>query len=455
MRKFFLWFVVVILALSCKPERKPNIIFLLTDDQRWDALGYAGNDIIETPNMDRLASEGVYFNHAYVTTPICAVSRAGILSGQYARRHGIHGFSTHFSDSAYADTYPMLLKAAGYKIGFIGKYGVGKEEDFPWKKYDYWKCFGGQGRYWHQRDDGSWVHLTELMGDRAVDFIDQMSADTAFCLSVSFKAPHVQDGDPRQFLYDSAYAGLYENVTIPIPQTADSVYWEAFPAFFKNNNEARRRWAMRFATPEMYQQSVKGYYRLIYGIDVVIGRIRKALDDKGLGDNTVIILLGDNGFYLSEHGMAGKWYAHKESVMVPLIYYDPRNEGKIHGMRRDEIALNIDIAPTILDLAGVAVPESVQGRSLLKLINEKERNDWRQGFLFEHLFKYKTIPMSEGVIGQRYKYVRFLVDDPQNEWLFDLEKDPDEVINFADSASYEAVKDSLIRVTNEMIESAK
>ncbi len=455
MRKFFLWGFVIVMALSCKPEKKPNIIFLLTDDQRWDALGYAGNNIIKTPNMDRLASEGVFFENAYVTTPICAVSRASILSGQYARRHGIHGFSTHFTDSAYAKTYPMLLKAAGYKTGFIGKYGIGKEEDFPWEKYDYWKCFGGQGRYWHRREDGTWVHLTELMGDWAVEFIDRMSPDTAFCLSVSFKAPHVQDGDPNQFLYDSAYADLYENVTIPVPVTADSVYWESFAPFFKKHNEARIRWAKRFATPEMYQRSVKGYYRLIYGIDVVIGRIREELAEKGLDDNTVIILMGDNGFYLAEHGMAGKWYAHKESVSVPLIYFDPRNKGKIHGMRRDEIALNIDIAPTILDLAGVEVPERVQGRSLLKLMARKKKGDWREAFLFEHLFKHSTIPMSEGVIGEKYKYVRFLVDEPQNEWLFDLEKDLREVVNFADSASYSSVKDSLIRITNDMIDKAK
>lgn len=447
--------LVVLLSLayffnSCAPEKAPNIIFLLTDDQRWDALGYAGNDIIETPNMDKLASEGVLFKNAYVTTPICAVSRASFLSGQYSRKHGIHGFNKHFSDSAYQLTYPMLLKSAGYKIGFIGKYGIGKGEDYPSDQYDYWKCFPGQGKYWHKGEDGSYVHLTTIMGDQAIDFLNMDFNDNPFCLSVSFKAPHVQDSDPRQFLYDSTYIDLYNSVDIPIPLTADSSYWESFSEFFKENNEARRRWAMRFSTPEKFQTSVKGYYRLIYGVDVVLGRIREALIEKNLDKNTIIMLMGDNGFYLADHGLAGKWYAHKESIRVPFIIYDPRLPNKNKGQMLEQMALNIDIAPTILDFAGLPIPTVMQGESVVPLLTDHDVR-WRDSFLFEHLFVHDRIPRSEGIIKMDQKYIRFLVDESHKEWLFDLTKDPHETINFADSSEYVMIKEKLIMETEELI----
>ena len=435
---------------ACAPEKAPNIIFLLTDDQRWDALGYAGNDIIETPNMDKLASEGVLFKNAYVTTPICAVSRASFLSGQYSRKHGIHGFSTHFSDRAYQLTYPMQLKSAGYKIGFIGKYGIGKGEDYPADQYDYWKCFPGQGKYWHKGKDGSDIHLTEIMGDQAIEFLGMDFNDSSFCLSVSFKAPHVQDSDPRQFLYDSTYIDLYKDATIPIPLTADSSYWESFPEFFKKNNEARRRWAMRFSTPEKFQTSVKGYYRLIYGVDVVLGRIREALIEKNLDKNTVIMLMGDNGFYLADHGLAGKWYAHEESIRVPFIVYDPRLPDQYKGQMLEQMALNIDVAPTILDFAGLPIPKVMQGKSVTPLLKGNDAG-WRDSFLFEHLFVHDKIPRSEGIIKKDQKYIRFLVDDPQREWLFDLATDPHETINFADSSEYNNLKENLIIETEELI----
>lgn len=450
MRRIFLLISMAYFFVACAPEKRPNIIFLLTDDQRWDAVGYAGNDIIKTPNMDKLASEGVMFRNAFVTTPICAVSRASILSGQYSRKHGIHGFATHFSDSAYQLTYPMQLKEAGYKIGFIGKYGIGKGQDYPADQYDYWKCFPRQGKYWHKSEGGGDVHLTTIMGDQAIEFLNMDFKDSSFCLSVSFKAPHVQDIDPRQFLYDSAYIDLYKDVKIPVPQTADSSNWESFPEFFKTNNEARRRWAMRFSTPEKFQTSVKGYYRLIYGIDVVLGRIRESLIEKKLEQNTVIMLMGDNGFYLADHGLAGKWYAHEESIRVPFIVYDPRLPDAYRGQTLEQMALNIDVAPTILDFAGLPIPNVMQGKSILPLLSGSN-TEWRDSFLFEHLFVHKRIPSSEGIIKMDQKYVRFLVDEPQREWLFDLSDNPQETINFADSSEYASMKKQLIVETEALI----
>ncbi len=443
------------LAGCSKQEmRSPNIIFILTDDQRWDAMGCMGNPDIQTPEMDKLASEGVKFTNAFVTTPICAVSRASILSGQYARRHGIVGFSTHFSDSAYQNTYPMQLKEVGYRIGFIGKYGVGQAKDFPKEKYDYWGCFPGQGKYWHTDSLGNKVHLTKILGDRALEFLKNSPDDKPFCLSLSFKAPHCQDSDPLQFLFDSTYVGLYADKIFPYPETGDSAYWNSFPEFFRTNNEARLRWHIRFDTPEKYQRSLKGYYRLIYGVDVQIKRIRELLKETGQDENTIIMLMGDNGFYLGEHGMAGKWYVHEESIRVPLIIYDPRVSDNEKGLTNNEMVLNIDVAPTILNYAGVPVPKVMQGKNIRDIMY-RENSSWRNDFLFEHPFKYKTLPRSEGVVTKDWKYVRFIDRRPGYEWMYHTGTDPKEKHNLAEDLNYADKKVQLKKRFNELVKENK
>ena len=193
--------------------QRPNIVFLLTDDQRWDSLGCMGNPIIQTPAVDALASEGVVFSNAYVTTSICMTSRASIFLGQYASRHGINDFQTNLSPEALDLSYPGQLRQAGYWTGFVGKHGVGNRPDA--EAFDYWKGFAGQGRYETQDGEGRPIHLTDLMGDQALDFLDSRPDDQPFCLSVSFKAPHVQDNDPRQFIHAERHKDLYADVTIP------------------------------------------------------------------------------------------------------------------------------------------------------------------------------------------------------------------------------------------------
>lgn len=434
-----------------KESQPPNIIFLLTDDQRWDALGCMGNPDIITPEMDKLAEQGVKFTNAYVTTPICAVSRASILSGQYAHKHSIVDFSTHFTDSAYQFTYPMQLKKAGYRIGFIGKYGVGNENNSPKNEYDYWGCFPAQGKYWHKDSLGNNVHLTKILGDRALDFLESSPNDKPFCLSVSFKAPHVQDSDPNQFLFDSTYVDLYADKEFAFPETGDSTYWHSFPDFFRNNNEARIRWHLRFDTPEKYQRSLRGYYRLIYGVDVQIGRIRKLLKETGKDKNTIIMFMGDNGFYLADHGMAGKWYIHEESIRVPLIIYDPRVPDEQKGLTNNEMVLNIDIAPTILNYAEVKIPETMQGENLRNILYRKNIL-WRNDFLFEHPFKYKTLPRSEGVVTKEWKYVRFIDRQPGYEWMYNTKTDSKEKQNLAEDKNYANTKARLKKRFEELIE---
>ena len=430
-------------ARCTQAPSRPNIIFLLTDDQRWDALGCMGNPIIMTPNVDALARDGVLFKNAYVTTPICCSSRASILTGQYSRRHTIHDFFTNFSEQALSQTYPILLRKAGYRTGFVGKYGVGNtDETMPADEFDAWYGFPGWGTYEQKDDRGNYRHLTSIMGNQCVEFLEGCPSDKPFCLSVSFKAPHVQDSDPRQFIPDPVYDGLYADVTIPLPETADPRYFEAMPDFLRES-EARVRWEIRFATPEMYQRSVKNYYRLVTGVDDVVGRIRETLKRRGFADNTVIMLMGDNGFYLGEHGFAGKWFGHEESIRVPLVIHDPRLPSDMRGRKLDEAALNIDIAPTMLAMAGVPVPGGMQGRNLTPVIHGKA-GEWREDFLFEHLFdKHPLIAKSEGVVTGRYKYLVYFEREPVYEELYDIRNDPYEKKNLAGDPRHKAVIERL------------
>jgi arylsulfatase A-like enzyme len=427
--------VVAPVTTEAAPTR-PNIIFLLADDQRWDAVGYAGNTIVQTPNIDALAHDGVAFRNAYVTTPVCAISRASIFTGEYARRHGILDFTTDFTPDQLQQTYPALLHAAGYRTGFIGKFGVG--DNPPGQAFDYWRGFAGQGEYLTQDSAGHSIHLTRLMSQQAIRFLDSQPRTQPFALSVSFKAPHVQDEAVNQFIPETNDAAMFSSVIVPPPATADDTYWEKFPAFFRVNNLARERWKALFSTPEKYQASVKGYYQLIKGLDRVVGEIRNELRRLNLDKNTVIVFSSDNGFFLGELGMAHKWYGQEPSVRVPLVVYDPRNLTGQGGRVESAVALNIDIAPTLLAVAGVPIPSQMEGRSLLPLVHG-QAIPWRTDFLFEHLYPDPMIRRSAGVIGGRYKYLRYLDPNPNYEVLYDLGIDPNETTNFAQDPSYAAI----------------
>ncbi|MGC8792662.1 MAG: sulfatase family protein [Bryobacteraceae bacterium] len=418
----------------------PNIILLVTDDQRWDTLGAMGNSIIRTPHLDRLAAEGVTFVNNFVTTSICMVSRASMFTGQYLFTHGINEFNEQLTPEAFRRCYPGVLRTAGYRMGFIGKWGLDKKP-LPEDQFDYWRGFAGQGSYFPQGPGGP--HSTVLMGQQAVEFLRTFARRQPFFLQVSFKAPHVQDEDPRQFLYDPADEALYRGVTFPAPRTAASRYLEQLPIEV-HRSEGRRRWAIRFSTPQLYQESVRGYYRLISGVDRVVGEIRHTLAELGLARNTIVVFTSDNGFYLGEHGLADKWLMHEESIRTPMIVYDPRLPQTWRGLRRREITLNIDLAPTLLELAGLAVPRSMQGRSLLPLLDPAARPPWRKDFFYEHTFTARGwIPRVEGVRTERWKYTRYLDTVPLFEELYDLAADPYEERNLAREPSSQSVLEAM------------
>jgi arylsulfatase A-like enzyme len=403
---------------------RPNIIVIITDDQRWDMMGCAGNTIIQTPNMDKMASEGVRFSHAISSTPICAASRASILTGLYERTHGF-SFGTPPVSKAHSDiSYPYLLKQAGYQTGIVGKLGVKFDTSidslFTWKRingFPYWKII-----------DGKKTFLTDIQRDQSIEFIKESAKKGPFCLSISFSAPHADDDSKEQYFWPEELDSFYQNATIPVPSTADPAFYEALPDFLKGTM-SRERWYWRFDTPEKYQNMVKGYYRMITGIDQALGRIRSTLDELGIADNTIIILMGDNGYFLGDRGLADKWLMHEASIRVPLIYYDPRHKGSITNKVNSDMVLNIDLAPTILELAGIKVPAQFQGESLIPAAAGKKVKK-RSSIFCEHLMNNPKIPNSEGIRTEKWKFIRY-PKHPEFIELYDLQNDPWEEHNLA------------------------
>ena len=306
--------------------QRPNFIFILTDDQRFDSVGCTGNRVVQTPNLDRLAKDGVRFPNHFVTTAICSVSRASIFTGQYQRRHGVGDFVTPLTPEQWSQTYPALLRGAGYRTGFIGKFGVGDGRYIAAKRndFDFWRGLPGQAGEWFiDPRDPNGQHATARFGDQALEFLNGCTNSQPFCLSISFNAPHARDGKERAFQPDLRDEPLYADTQMPVPQTASEKYFQRLPEFVRRS-EGRRRWEKRFATPEMFQQTMRDYYRLVTGIDREIGRMMAGLAERGLAENTVIIFTSDNGWFAGERGLADKWFMYEESIRVPLIIFDPR-----------------------------------------------------------------------------------------------------------------------------------
>ncbi|MCS7046705.1 MAG: sulfatase [Gemmataceae bacterium] len=405
-------------TFASEPAQRPNFVILVADDLRADVLGCYGDRLAKTPNLDQLAGRGTLFRNAFVTTSICCVSRASIMTGQYARRHGIHDFKTDFSPAAFANTYMALLKAAGYRIGFIGKYGVGTKMPEQ-NQFDFWKGFPGQGNYF---DKDTPLHMTRRMGDQTLEFLKGCDRAKPFCLSVSFKSPHAQDGAEREFPPDPADESEFKATVFPTPRTASDRWFQLLPEPVRQS-EARKRWQRRFSTPEKFQQVVADYYRLVTGMDREIGRIVAELARLGLADNTILIFTSDNGFFLGERGLADKWFMYEESIRVPCLIVDPRLPRPRFGQALEAMALNIDLAPTILDYAGLAVAPAMQGKSLRPLI-EGKAVPWRHDWFYEHHTLPKIIPPSEGVRTTRWTYLRWVGMEPIVEELYDLANDP-------------------------------
>jgi len=457
-------------AEEVKPA-KPNIILLLADDLRWDCLGFAGDPVIKTPNIDRLASHGMVFLNSFATSPVCAVSRAATLTGQYARRNGVHDFTTHFPD--LTATYPGVLRASGYYTGFIGKWGVDAANiDFMRscaRAFDFWAGDRDQTSYWHERtcnyvlNNGTsdrenyhcncpaevWkaqgtkgrgahpllkdpVHLeTWVIPYKVRQFLDQRDPKKPFNLSISFKAPH---GPINGYAPD--FAMRFKDAMMPSRPNATAVEAERQPEFLRQSLESDRGWKMAHdqGPGSLFQSTLRDYYRLVEGLDRSVGEIVTELERRGLADNTVIIFTSDNGHFHGEHGFYGKWLPHEESLRVPLVICDPRIPPAAVGRSCNAMVLNVDLGPTLLDMAGEAVAPAMQGCSLKSLLTNPQAN-FRRAFFFEHLYEHGPKPPlhiepSEGLRSAEWKYVHYIKQSgPSAEELYHLSADPLETVN--------------------------
>ncbi len=416
--KTLLLFLTALSPLLQAAEKPMNILVLFADDWRHNTLGCAGNPIVKTPQLDKLATQGTRFTHACVTTSICGVSRASLFTGQWMSRHGNKAMLAF--KTPWAETYPGLMRSNGYHVGHIGKWHNGK---FPAENFDFGRSYSGT--HWIKEPDGSKIHVTQKNENDALEFLRTRPKDKPFCLTLAFFATHAEDENLLQYLPQPESMKLYEDVIIPVPKTATDEAFRKLPEFIANEkNESRNRWHWRFDTPEKYQSMMKNYYRLATEVDATCGRILVELEKQGLLDNTLVVFTGDNGNFHGEHQLADKWYPHEESIRVPLIIRDPRMAKSRIGKTSDVFALNVDLAPTFLAAAGIQAPKTMQGRDLSALYASEKDPEWRTEYFYEHAIMKNVsfIPASEALVRKDWKYMFW--PDFKREQLFDLTNDP-------------------------------
>ncbi|MEC9055434.1 MAG: sulfatase-like hydrolase/transferase, partial [Verrucomicrobiota bacterium] len=295
----------------------------------------------------------------------------------------------------------------------------------------------GRNPYFKKQADGSLRHTTQILGDWGIEFLRAQKSDQPFCLQISCNATHAEDGDKRpgvgHFPWPRVMDGAYDDQKMPLPALNDAAIYESQPDFLKKSLN-RQRFFWRWDTPEKYQTNMRAYFRMLSGIDHVMGRLVTQLRKQGLAENTIIIYSADNGFYLGDRGFAGKWTHYDQSLRIPLIVFDPRAPRERRGVVQKEMALNSDLGSTILELAGLPSPASHTGRSLLPILRGKTPKDWRRDFLCEFIAVPRTIPRWEGVRDREWLYARYFVDGPDKppfEFVHDLRNDPQQLVNVA------------------------
>lgn len=438
-RTLLFLFVCAVSSNAQTKVPRPNIVFILMDDQRWDDLGFAGHPFVHTPNIDRIAHEGMRFNNAFVTTPLCSPSRASFLTGQYAHTHGIIDNTARDKRSHELVTWPRLLHDVGYETGFVGKWHMGLD-DTPRPGFDYWVSIRGQGQYLDPEinDNGSRHvikgYVTDIFSDYAVDFLKRKH-DKPFLLWVAHKAVHpdlqqaadgsLSDPSAGKFIPAERHKNLYSDK--PIPRRPNyGVAPKDKPAL------ARQIDPLPTLSPKTGtdDETVRNRLRMVTAVDESVGQILKILEDGHQLDNTLVVFTSDEGYFYGEHGLSvERRLAYEESAKIPIAMRYPKLIKP--NTARDEMVLNIDIAPTMLELGGAKIPSTIQGRSLVPLLDGKNV-PWRDSFLIEY-WSDKVFPrvLKMGykcVRTDRWKYIHY-VDLTGMDELYDLKKDPYELAN--------------------------
>lgn len=424
---------------------KPNIVFFFADDQTSSSLGCYGHPIAKTPNIDSLASRGTLFKNAFVSQPICWMSRTTIMTGRIGRSFGGGENMENAKPEAAKSLYSDVLRSAGYRTGFLGKWHTKLPTGN--RPQDHFDVFEDIHRtpYFKRQPDGSLRHETDLIVDRGVEFLKTQPPDKPFALNLWFNACHAEDNDRRpgigHYPWPESANGLYEDQEMYLPRLNDPAIFESLPDFFKTSI-TRERYFWGWNTPEKYQTTVRSYLRMVTGIDNAIGRFMKALDEAGLAQNTIVIYSADNGYHMANRGLTGKWSHFEESLRVPLIIADPRAPKSQQGQVTDAFALNLDLPATFLDWAGAPPPEAYQGRSLKPIVSTGKPADWRTETFHEHFAVRNRIPAWEGLRDENFKYARYF-DHGDHEFLYDLKQDPDELNNLATDAKHLATLKSM------------
>jgi N-acetylglucosamine-6-sulfatase len=425
-------------AATRKRDERYNVIFIMTDDQRWDAMSCMGHPFLETPNMDRLARDGALCENAFVTTSLCSPSRASILSGLYAHQHGVLDNATLLPPGT--PTYPRLLQAAGYETAYIGKWHMGGSRDDPRPGWDHWVSFRGQGSYFdptfniNGERKASKGYTTDLITDYAVEWLSARG-DQPFCLAIGHKATHAL------FRPAPRHADKYADVAIPQPMPNTDENYKGLPAWVRAQRNSWHGVDNMYHGALSWDKFYRDYHRTLLAVDEGLGRILDTLEQKGLLDSTLVIFFSDNGFLHGEKGLIDKRCMYEPSIRVPLLVHCP---GLIkRGTRISEMILNIDLPALFLDAAGLEPPQSMQGTSPLALLRG-EKVPWRKSWLYEYFFE-RSFPQTPTVFGVRtddFKYMEYYGIWDKNE-LYHLTKDPDENNNLIDDPAYEEKRKEL------------
>ena len=447
---------------------RPNFLFIMSDDHAAHAISAYGSRINRTPHLDRIADGGMRFDSCFCTNSICTPSRAAILTGTYNHVNGVTTLDTHMDNSL--ETFPKVLQRAGYQTAVVGKWHLGHGPRHDPTGFDFWRVLPGQGHYHnpvmlgpgpggtHEVIERS-GYVTDLITDDCLAWLEERDTERPFALLCHHKAPH------RTWEPSREHFTLYDDVDIPEPETM----WD------DHATRAAVVRAMRMRLMDLdpitdlkapvppgltedeeirwrYQRYIKDYLRVIASIDDNVGRMLDWLDANDLAENTVVVYTSDQGFFLGDHGWFDKRLMYEESLSMPFLVRYPAMVSP--GSTCDEIALNVDIAPTLLDLAGVDVPDEIQGRSLAPLLRSQRPEDWRTSMYYRywmHRDGAHAVPAHYGVRTRTHKLICYYNDpldqlganwpaDPVEWELFDLSADPMETTNLVDDGAYAALR---------------
>jgi arylsulfatase A-like enzyme len=414
--------------------RPPNVLVILTDDQRWDAMSVAGHPFLKTPNMDRLANEGARFTNVFVTTSLCSPSRASLLSGRYAHGHKIrNNFSEYPTD---LPSYPRRLHDAGYETAYIGKWHMGEKNDSPRPGFDHWMSHAGQGNYFDTEFnvDGRRKlmkgYYTTVVTDHAVEWLARPRTKP-FLLILGHKAPH---GGP--ITPEPKYEHAFDKVQVSRPPTADDL-GVGKPGWLKESIPTWHGIGGPLYGQKDFGKFVRAYLATLLSVDDSVGRIYQALVSAGQLDDTIIIFTSDNGFALGEHGRVDKRTMYEESIRVPLLVRYPKLIPR--PLVIAPTVLNIDLAPSIVDLCGLGTFRGAHGMSWKRLLSGKA-NAWRTAWMYEYNYEteFPYTPNVRGVRTAEWKYIHYPPggtgdqSDKHKAELYNVKADPLETRNLID-----------------------